>query len=278
MNFKSVLTLLDNSHQCTTWARFAIELARLHEARLTGIAPREIASALTMGEMVAVSSAWVAELQQQIDANARQAIATFDQLCEAEIFNACESRVEDGTDVSVLRHNTNASDIIVIGQHVDGDTATSTTTGLIESLLMSSARPLMVVPAIGEYSPQPTRAMIAWRNSRESAMAVRMAIPQLALAREVEIVTVDNKACVASETQATLGLIHYLATHQITATHRHVISDVDAGNTLLSHACDSGANLLIMGGYGHARLREWALGGVTKTILQSMTLPVLMAH
>lgn len=277
MSFKTVLTLLDDSPQCASWTKFAIDFAKMHDARLVGIAAREIASTLTMGEMIAVSSAWIADIQQKIDEGAQQAKKNFEELCASEQFDAFESRIEDGTDISVLRHNTNASDVIVIGQHVDRD-ATATTTGLIESLLLSSARPLLVVPAIGEYSPQPSHAMIAWRNSRESAMAVRMAIPQLALAEQVEIVTVDNKACVASETQATLGLIHYLATHQITATHRHIISDLDAGNMLLSHACDSGASVLVMGGYGHARLREWALGGVTKTILQSMTLPVLMAH
>jgi nucleotide-binding universal stress UspA family protein len=278
MSIKSVLTLLDNTQRCQAWSQFAIDFARRHDAHLLGVAPREIASSLMLGEMVPFDSSWISKLQKQIDSDVAAACDNFEKLCRAHGFSAAESRIEDGSDVTVLRHESPTSDLIILGQHSDHDDADNNRSGLIESLLMSSARPLLVVPAIGEYAPTCERVLIGWKNSREAAMAVRQSIPLLKQAQQVDIVTVDKRSHGDADDRRTRGLVSYLARHGIEAGVRNIVSELDAGNVLLSHACDSGADLLVIGGYGHARLTEWALGGVTRTIMQSMTLPVFVAH
>ena len=276
MNYKSILTILDTSPECTAWVKFAIELAKKHNARLVGVAPRELASSLTMGEMVAIDSAWIVNLQENIDRESQSAKSSFVQLCGSENFQQYEAKIVPGSDYIAMKHEAVNSDLIVLGQHFNDFQGSRT--GLVESLLMSTARPLVIVPGVGSYTAETGNILVAWRDSRESAMAIRQSIPQLVGAKKVQIVSVDRHEIDSGKEEKLQELVKYLGLNDINATYKSIVTSMDAGNALLSHACDYEANLLVMGGYGHTRIKEWALGGVTRTILQSMTLPVLMAH
>lgn len=137
-----------------------------------------------------------------------------------------------------------------------------------------SGNPVLLVPSVGTFLEIGRTVLIAWKETREAARAMHAALPYLGLVR----LTVFTRSgwCGLS-----LKSLHrYMAQHHVRITTHHGGSDesVDVGNDLLSRASDLGADLLVMGCYGHSRVREWILGGVSRTVLNSMTLPVLMAN
>jgi nucleotide-binding universal stress UspA family protein len=149
---------------------------------------------------------------------------------------------------------------------------------IIEAALFESGRPVLVVPYIQEAELTLDQVMVCWDGTRTAARAIGDAMPFLTRAKRIEIVIVANDPGKSDELPgADLG--QHLARHKLTVDVKRIVApDGDVGSTLLSHAADSGANLMVMGGYGHSRLREFVLGGVTRGVLEAMTVPVLMSH
>jgi nucleotide-binding universal stress UspA family protein len=149
---------------------------------------------------------------------------------------------------------------------------------IIEAALFQSGRPVIVVPYVQKAGLSLDRVLIGWDGSRTAARAIGDAMPLLAHAKAVEIVIVATERARSDEiTGAAIG--RHLARHGLSVDVKRIVaSDTDVANTLLSHAADSAIDFMVMGGYGHSRLREWVLGGATRGILQSMTVPVLMSH
>jgi nucleotide-binding universal stress UspA family protein len=150
------------------------------------------------------------------------------------------------------------------------------TSSTIESVLFESGRPVLIVPYIA-VRPQLNTVLIAWDAGPTVARAVGDALPLLALAGTVEILTVDKNET-EFRRRSSEKLVQHLKRHAIGAEAKHIASDMDLASTLLSYAADVDADLLVMGAYGHSRLREIILGGTTHNVLHSMTLPVMMAH
>ena len=140
--------------------------------------------------------------------------------------------------------------------------------------------PVLVVPYAGRYETVGRRVLIGWSATREAARAVSDAMPLLAAAEIVTVLTIDAREGTDAHGElpgADISL--HLARHGVKAEiERTVSAGIPAGDVLLSRAADLGADLLVIGAYGHSRVRELLLGGVTRSILQSMTLPVLMSH
>ena len=136
----------------------------------------------------------------------------------------------------------------------------------------------MFVPFIQKGGMSLDRVMICWDGSRPAARAVADALPFLKKAKQVEIVIVSEKPNKKDEIPgADLG--QHLARHDLKVELEHITSpDIDVASTILSYVADSGADMIVMGGYGHSRVREFVLGGVTRGMLESMTVPVLMSH
>jgi nucleotide-binding universal stress UspA family protein len=149
---------------------------------------------------------------------------------------------------------------------------------IIEGALFGSGRPVVVVPYIQKSAAKFDRVMVCWDASRSAARAVGDALPFLKKAKAIEVVIVASERPKSDEVPgADIG--HHLARHGLNvAVKRIVATETDVANTLLSHAADSSADFIVMGGYGHSRLREFVLGGVTRGIIESMTAPVLMSH
>jgi nucleotide-binding universal stress UspA family protein len=156
------------------------------------------------------------------------------------------------------------------------DPAGTETADLIEAVLFGSGRPVLIVPC--RPGPSQLRTiLIAWDEGRPAARAVADALPLLALAERVEVVTVGDLR--GDRTRDSRHLVRHLRRHGIEAHMANLVRDQGSvAATLLAHAVDVQADLLVMGGYGHSRLREIVLGGTTRRILQTMTVPVLMAH
>lgn len=167
------------------------------------------------------------------------------------------------------------SDLLLLGQHnAEDPAARELPDAFIPSLLADSGRPALILPFAGAIRPIGQTVLIAWKETRESAHALSASLPWLRTARRVHAVSYGEDASASLQC-----LQSYLKAQGIGTTLYPMQRDEgDAGENLLSLAADCNADLLVMGCYGHSRAREWALGGATRTVLQSMTLPVLMAH
>ena len=133
----------------------------------------------------------------------------------------------------------------------------------------------MVVPRSGRFPKTGRTVLVAWKDSRESARAVRAALPLMVDAEKVILLQVDPPD--GSDAQVIDKATH-LARHGINADAHHTVSaGVPIGEVLLSSVADHDADCLVMGAYGHTRLREWVLGGATRSVLESMTVPTLLS-
>ncbi len=167
-------------------------------------------------------------------------------------------------------------DLSIVGQ---GQPEMSTMEQIIaETTLFGSGRPMIMVPYIQKEPFKIDNVMICWDGSRAAARAVADAIPILGKSGRVEIVIVTNERGKQYDIEgADIG--QHLARHGLKVdVYRFPGGDIDVADALLSHAADSSADFMVMGGYGHSRLREFVLGGVTRSIFQSMTVPVLLSH
>ena len=147
-----------------------------------------------------------------------------------------------------------------------------------EGVLFDSGRPVIFVPFIQQAGLKLDRVMVCWDGSRAATRAIADALPFLRKAKQVEIVMVANGRSKSDEIPgADLG--QHLARHGLKVEVKRITSpDIDVASTILSYAADSSADMIVMGGYGHSRLREFILGGVTRGLLESMTVPALMSH
>ena len=149
---------------------------------------------------------------------------------------------------------------------------------VVEAVLFDSGRPVICVPYIQKAPLKLDRVMVCWDGGRAAARAIGDAMPLLQRAGRVEVVIVTNERGKQDQIEgADIGT--HLARHELNVEVKRIpLGDIDVAAMLLSHAADEGVDFIVMGGYGHSRLREFLLGGVTRSILRSMTAPVLMSH
>ncbi|MBV9429172.1 MAG: universal stress protein [Bradyrhizobiaceae bacterium] len=165
-------------------------------------------------------------------------------------------------------------DLAVVGQD---EPETEQSEALVaEGALFESGRPLILVPYIHKTGLKLDRVMVCWDGSRPAARALADAMPLLTRARQVDVVIV---AQAKSEEIPGADVAEHLARHGVNVTVQRIApGDLDVKDTLLNYAADSTADMIVMGGYGHSRMREFILGGVTRGMLASMTVPTLMSH
>jgi nucleotide-binding universal stress UspA family protein len=145
---------------------------------------------------------------------------------------------------------------------------------------MSAGRPVLFVPAAGHFEDVGKRVFVPWNASREAARAVWDGLPFLAAAEDTEVVTFDpEKLGLGQADLPDPDIGADLARHGAKVrVANEPTAGVDVGSLILSRSADMGADLIVMGAYGHSRMRELVLGGATRTIFKSMTLPTLMSH
>jgi nucleotide-binding universal stress UspA family protein len=170
------------------------------------------------------------------------------------------------------------SDLVVLGQRdPDDPLSADVPSDFVESVVLEGGKPTLIIPYRDRFDQVGRNVLIAWKPTRECARAVAGALPLMQRAERVHIVSWGKDTFGPAET--TFGVVRYLRWHGIEATaHRYGDEPADLGETLLSHAVDHASDLLVMGSYGHQRIRELLLGSVTRTVLRSMTLPVLTSH
>ena len=169
------------------------------------------------------------------------------------------------------------ADLVVLGQP-DSENGGEVDAQVPEDVVLSAGRPALVVPYIGAGEEIGKRVLIAWDGGREAARAVNDALPLLENAEFVAVLVVNpSQGAHGEEPGADIAL--HLARHGIAVEAQHIeVRDLSTGNALLSRLADEAIDLLVMGAYGHSRLREMVLGGMTREVFQQMTVPVLMSH
>jgi len=280
MSYKTILTYLNDSPASNNRAKLGCELANAFDAHLIGLAAAGVAS-LPGDVFFAQMGDLIARMQSELDAIAAQATKEFEAVCQAQGVASIEPRVVGNTPLETVLLHARYSDLVIIGQDAnDRDPAATTSRGFIEQVLLGAGKPVIIVPYAGQFDKMGSRCLLAWDGSREAARAVDDALPLLIKADLVEVVVINEGANNAAGHGAIPGadIALYLARHGVTAEVKNITSDIDVGNTMLSHAADTGSDLIVMGAYGHSRVREWIMGGATRMLLDTMTVPVLMSH
>lgn len=188
-------------------------------------------------------------------------------------------RLVDDPAVDAVIRQGRTSDLIVVGQTSAEGKDAMTSGSLPEQVVMHAGRPVLIVPRKRLSHQFGSNVLVAWDGTREAAIALRDSLPLLTRAAKVALVSVG----MADETaEASSYLVPqtlaWLQRHGVQANAQRLAATTDIANLLLRCATQIDADLIVMGGYGHARLREFVLGGVTREILQRMSVPVLMAH
>lgn len=275
--FKRILVHVDRDKMSDHRIEVSIDLAMRFGGKVTGVYVGRplLPPAVTMGALPPAFITDAAKLDEEDAETVRRRY--LDHIVRRGL-DADWHYIRDAS-VLVLRRMSRYMDIAVIGQP---DPALPIEMVAIrpEELVLGSGRPVLVVPYIGG-SPSPgQRVVIAWNGSREGARAVVDALPLLAQANSVWVVSIDMKGPGMTEmSKPSEDLCRFLADHGIAAKPDNLQADeCPEADVLLSRIADFGADLLVMGCYGHTRLRELILGGMTRGILRHMTVPVLMSH
>ena len=272
MTFKNILVHIDDSSHCRRRLGIAVKLATDFQAELVSlyaVPMRELTpsvAALLPTDVVARRLRESGEAQQRAE-------ELFRETARSAGLTAIEWRAPAGPSIESAIAHSRCADLAVLGQRDPGDADFAFVEELTEAVLLSCGRPCLVVP----YAAVPTtigqRILVAWDGGREASRAVGDALPLLVKASKVTVMSVSPA------TGATSRLAGYLRAHGIDAAIDHsVIDDIKIGEWLLSRAADMGVDLIVMGAYAHTRLRDLVLGGVTRTMLASMTVPVFMSH
>lgn len=272
---KDIVVRISTAKRRDVAGDFAIGLASMFEAHLSAVVFAYTAPPAALGDGLAALSfdGWEGErraeaeqARQTFERNAKLAGTTFDcRILSDDVENAALvfSEIARNYDLSVVAQ-----------AHPDDGLAD---TLAVEAALFDSGRPVLVVPYIQTEGIRLDRIMVCWDGSRNAARAVGDALPLLKRAKKIEVVTIEQKEQRDSLRGAQIA--DHLARHKLDVDLKSIVApEIDVADVILSHAADSQADLLVMGGYGHTRIREFVLGGATRGILGSMTVPVLMAH
>lgn len=275
--YKTILVHYDSTARAAKRLTLASLIADEFEAHL--VAANSIVSPLYSEPFVADGGAFIAQellrFQERKDAGAK---TSFEQTI-ANLGRKVEWRTSVGDPASAINEQARYADLVVLGQY-DRSDVNDVTSDFIGRVLMHSGRPVLVLPFAGEFTAMPSRPMIAWNASREAAHAVTEALPLLQRAKEVQIAVFNARAGRGGHGDIPgADLATFLARHGVTSTvSTSGVSDVDTGNQILSRAADFQSDLIVMGGYGHSRAYEFVVGGSTRTLLETMTVPVLLSH
>lgn len=179
---------------------------------------------------------------------------------------------------AVVMDHARAADLVIASQ-TDPDWDLSPVLDFPERLALECGRPVLIVPRVGGYKTIGERVLIAWKNKRESARAVFDALPLLTGAQSVKILTIEGGRHNDADTLPDTEIAAALARHGCkVTTQRSVSPETSVADEILNRVADDGADLLVMGAYGHSRFRELVFGGVTRGIAQHMTVPTLFSH
>ncbi|NLP64572.1 universal stress protein [Paraburkholderia sacchari] len=269
MGYKTLLVHLDDSARRDTRLALALDLAGRFEAHLIGLyLPMPYPNAPVTGGAPALE-------------RREQAQAAF---LEAGMHAGCrvEWRAPQPGDTATAVLHARHADLLVLGQHERGDHPIDLSSGFVTDLLMTAARPAIVVPHSGAFPTIAENILIAWDGGREAARAASDALPLLRRANcvSIEVVAARDGAKRLRAEEEAADAAAWLDLHDVSASFHESAREpgVRTSTALLGRASDLRADLIVAGAYAHSRIHERVLGGVTRNLLEAMTVPVLMSH
>jgi nucleotide-binding universal stress UspA family protein len=285
MPYKTILVHLSDSRRVESVLAPAMRLAERHNAHLIGLHAHAVIPSPPVRLPFAAQA--LGQIVAQVRSNAEGVAETFSRMCSGQPYSTewqlhSASQAELASDVMGRGR---AADLIVAGQ-TDGAWDLSPMLDFPERLALESGRPVLVIPHAGSHVNVGKNVVIAWKAGRESARAVFDALPLLKDAANVHILEFAEEEGQQSGLAPDTSIAATLARHGIKPTiHSAVASgirslapDTRVGDLILNRIADLDADLLVMGAYGHSRMRELIFGGVTRQMMRHMTVPTLFSH
>jgi nucleotide-binding universal stress UspA family protein len=285
MRLRDLQVVLDASPRSDIHRDIAIELARANGAHLTGLCPLELLLPADLGfalggypEVMALQAA-VDQLQSQAMEAARPIEAGFREALRREGLSG-DWRSAPGAVATAVAFHARHADLTVVGQADPGRPMPPAGRHMVEDVLLAAGRPLLIIPYAGSFPSIGRNVLIAWNETREAARAVNDALGLMDPTATVTVLSLARAGGAEATDVPGAEIAEHLARHGLSVTAARSVTDsnISEADALLSYAADLAADLLVMGGYGHSRMRELTLGGTTRGVLQHMTLPVLMSH
>ena len=257
-------------------SNYALSVAETFGAHIMGTA---FAYYPVMGSGFDLSANFIQAQQAEAQERAESVATAFDEATRRAGVSAETRRIEAGIgDVPTqFAHIARRFDLSVIGQF-ERDRGHPPTNIVIEAALFESGRPVLIVPFIQKDRLKLDHVMVCWDGSRAAARAVADAMPFLTRSGKASIVVADIQSAKSADLPGA-DIATHLTRHGVNVTIERIpVGKIDVSNAILSYAADTDPDLIVMGGYGHSRLREFILGGTTRGMLASMTKPTLMSH
>jgi nucleotide-binding universal stress UspA family protein len=277
--YKTILVHVDGTARSAQRIDIAAQLAIRHDAHLVGTAMTGLSAFMFPVSLLEPGAPGVAFPIEELRADAERALDLFDSSAhKAGVQSFERRRVDDEAGVGLCMQARYA-DLVIIGQAAPGDVAPHLPSGVPEYVLLNCARPVLVVPAAGVKDGVGRRVTVAWNGSADAVRAIVSAIALMQRAEQVCLVVCNpdaQRGLHGDLPGADIAL--YLARHGIRVDVTLASTAGDEGEALLSFAADKGSDLIVMGAYGHSRLRESLLGGVTRSALNSSPIALWMAH
>lgn len=266
MTYKTLLLHVNDAEKVPTDVQFTAQLANQFDAHVTGLVTQAVPTINRRG----------VNTEHEMD-NLGEMTSKFEELCEKHGVNSFDAEIMRDDPVDSIVQHARCSDLVILNQpHTQSNIQPDRR--IAESTLLDAGKPCLFIPYIGGFDKVGKKVMLAWDGSREAARAAADSLPILQGAEIVEIVIINGGGKQKNQTVDDINIAKYLARHNVNVEVNEITSDIDVGNTLLSHAADSSADLCVMGAYGHSRVREWIWGGATRIVLDTMTIPVFMSH
>lgn len=276
MRYRNILVHIDSSPRSKARLAMALQLAEAHDAHLTGLFVAPSASVGAVGPFPAASEMYSA-ITQLIEQDAQRARTLFE--AQTHHYQAkTEWRQDIGLPIEAMCLHARYHDLVVLGQYDPAGGADGLSSDFQPGVVMACGRPVLVCPYAGAYTASHQHVLVAWNASREATRAVTDALPLLRNAGRVTVLSITPDDGRHGDVPGA-DLAQYLARHDVKVdVARDSAFSRDMGEVLLSAAADRAADLVVMGLYGHSRLRELVMGGASRTMLGAMTVPVLMSH
>lgn len=277
MCFKTILVHVDETKNSDSRIEAAAQLAKATDAHLIGTAMTGVFHLLYESLGFEFGEPNITPYLDTLRQRADDSLNRFENMMHRIGVASFEKRLTDDEAATGISLQARYSDLLVLGQYHHEEIASSAYAP--EYVIINSGCPALIVPYAGSFNNISERVLIAWNESLEANRAVRHALPLLKMAKAVDLVIFNPppESDIYGE-QPGSDIALYLARHNIKVNVMQDTTEIDPGNALLSLAANLNSNLLVMGCYGHSRLREILLGGTTRTILKSMTIPVFMSH
>ena len=275
MSIRNILVEVDRDARYPARLTLAVNLAERHEAHLIGLYAYAGLSGTYPHAQGRIALEMLRRHEQTPHEAAGKLRAEFEHRADgAGLSHEWRMQEEEGVH-SILATHARYADVVVVSQTAPDASVSGRNHGLAEDVIVASGSPTIVVPYAGTFDNTVDKVMIAWNGSRESSRAVRDALPILKAVDEVIVLSVDPD----HDHLPGAEIASHLARHGVKTDVRHTIaSDIRVGDAILNAVSDHAVDLLVMGAYGHTRLREFVFGGATRHVLRHMTAPTLLTH